>query len=329
MLNKALFNYLAAALLGASSVAQLSVSSSSVVKPGVYAAQTAPWESRKKRRRITADAPEVTGNDVLANSDVAANVLGALGTDEGGLLLSTLSKATNESAAARALRALRVAKLAAAMRDGDAWFAGSKFSRAASRAGFERRWNSLPRDLQAEKQLVLAAMGSPRYRCRVGERWWKSLSSEVRADKDVVLAAMRAFKYDLDFWWVRNWNLLPAKLQAMPDVVEAAIRNHMWLTLEQWKSLPDGVKADKKVVIAAIRSPADVFESEDWWDSLPAEVLRDEDVARALIFGRVSDRPDPSTRALTIMSAPIAKIQQEVDSAFRNGDYNYFERNNM
>eukprot|EP00392_Amoebophrya_sp_AT5.2_P012826 g12933.t1 len=318
MPNKA-FSNLAAALVGASSVAQLSVSSSSVVTPGVYAAQIAPSESRKKRRRITADAPEVTANDVLDVPEVAANVLGALGTGEGALLLSTLSRARKQSVVERAQR---VGKLVAAMRDGDPWIGETAGSGSGDpRVEFERWWNSLPPDLRAEKQVVLAAMESPGT-WRLEERWWNfSLSTEMRADKDVVLAAIRAFRFRT--WWLENWNSLPATLQAMPDVVEAAIEIGMIDTSEKWNSLPDGVRANKKVVLAAIRSPRRVFESEDWWDSLPAEVLRDKDAARAFI-SRDSDRPLPSVGALMLLSAPLAQIQQEMDSAFSNADYDYF-----
>eukprot|EP00392_Amoebophrya_sp_AT5.2_P012432 g12535.t1 len=230
-----------------------------------------------KRRGITVtpDVPEVTAS-VLDIKDIAANVMGDLGTGEGALLLNMLSRAAKQNVAemraagqpGAQLSALRVGKLVAAIRE-------------------ERiqQWDSLPPEVQAMPDVVEAAI--QRLLITTPEQW-NSLPAEVRADKDVVLAAIRKES----FWFLTReqwWNSLPAKVQAMPDVVEAAIQMLLIYAPEQWHSLAAEVRADKDVVLAAIREhlPLQFLTCEQWWNLLPAKVQAMPDVVEAAIQMRL------------------------------------------
>eukprot|EP00392_Amoebophrya_sp_AT5.2_P009694 g9722.t1 len=155
-------------------------------------------------------------------------------------------------------------------------------------------WNSLPTEVRADKDVVVAAIISGLI--TIPEQW-NSLPADLQANKRVVSAAMNSLEYaraafmnvvDFEQWW----KSLPATVQTMPDLVAEAIRLDYISTPEQWDSLPDGVRADKKVALAAIRSATRYhpwsqlwfayIASEHWWNSLPDEVRTDEDVVSAI-----------------------------------------------
>mmetsp|Transcript_9446 Transcript_9446/g.23168 ORF Transcript_9446/g.23168 Transcript_9446/m.23168 type:complete len:490 (+) Transcript_9446:504-1973(+) len=261
------FCHLAAAL-ACISFAQLSSTSVVVSLSRVYATRMiAVSNSRKKRSGILPDVPP----------EAAANLLGALGTGEGALMLNTLSMAARKSVADMHSAGhpeahpekLRVGKLLAAMRDG-------------KRPNLN--WNSLPAWATPE----VARVAIEERQISTPEQW-DSVPDAAREKPEVVKLAIRrhllSVGVGVDLIPKTGWTSvsLPAAVLANPDpeVVKLAIDERLISTPEEWDSLPAAVRAKPELVIVAIESGLLELDTPEQWNSLPANVREHPGVLQA------------------------------------------------